>query len=118
MIDKIISEVFLFNDVLHIMFTNGSGLSFEDDGHCCCEKRYMCNDGDDLREYVGAKYINYSVKDGPDVDADYECHEVQFLEIMTSVGAMTLSMHNEHNGYYGGFHLRVVEIPTNSDNED
>lgn len=108
--DKVISEVLLFNDVLHIMFKDGSGVKFTDDGQSCCERRYMSNDGDDLREYVGSRYFGYEVKDAPDIEGDGEVHEVQFLEIMTSVGAITMSMHNEHNGYYGGISLSVTKV--------
>ena len=100
---KIISEVFLFNDVLSVMFEGGTGLKFEDDAGYCCERRYMSNDGDDLSEYVGARYVGYEVKDAPFIEDEYDLHEVQFLEIKTSKGSITLSMHNEHNGYYGGF---------------
>jgi hypothetical protein len=113
--DRVISEVLLFNDVLHIRFEDGSGLNFTDAGQSCCEHRYMSNDGDDLKEYIGARYIRHEVIDAPDApDAEYGCHEVQFLEIMTSVGPITLSMHNEHNGYYGGFCLNVSEVPFTS----
>ena len=36
-----------------------------------------------------------------------DCHEVQFLEVKTSKGSFTMSSHNEHNGYYGGFSIEV-----------
>ena len=32
-----------------------------------------------------------------------EKHEVQFLEIKTDRGVLTMANHNEHNGWYGGF---------------
>ena len=44
-----------------------------------------------------------------DVEEEYETHEVQFLEIKTSKGIFTMSTHNEHNGYYGGFAIVVSE---------
>lgn len=115
--DRVITEVLLlFNDVLHIRFEDGSGLNFVDDGQSCCENRYMSNDGDDLREYIWSRYIGYEVKDAPDIECEDAYHEVQFLEIMTSVGHITLSMHNEHNGYYGGFCLNVSEVATTNTN--
>ena len=109
-VNKVIKEVFLFSDKLTLVFEDESKISFEDDGQSCCEHRYMSNDGDDLQEYVGSRYIGYSVKDAPDIDDDNgRYHEVQFLEIMTSYGAITMSMHNEHNGYYGGISLNVTQ---------
>ena len=108
-VNKVIKEVFLFSDKLTLVFEDGLKISFEDDGQSCCERRYMSNDGDDLREYVGSRYIGYSVKDAPYIEEEYDVHEVQFLEIMTSYGAITMSMHNEHNGYFGGILLKVTE---------
>ena len=108
--DKVIAEVLLFNDVLHIRFEDETGLNFEDAERHCCEYRYMSTDCDDLKEYVSSRYIGYEVKDAPAVYEKYDVHEVQFLEVMTSVGPITMSMHNEHNGYYGGFSLKVTEI--------
>ena len=35
-------------------------------------------------------------------------HEVQFLNIETSLGIITFETHNEHNGYYGGFYIKAV----------
>lgn len=102
--------MYFYKMTAYIDFDNGTGLKFEDDGQQCCEKRYMDNDGDDLREYIGSQYIGYSVKDAPTIEYDYDCHEVQFLEILTSVGPITLSMHNEHNGYYSGFMLNVEKV--------
>lgn len=67
-------------------------------------------DGDDLKEYVGSRYFGYSVHYAQYVEDEYEVHEVQFLEIMTSVGPITMSMHIEHNGYYGGISLSVTEV--------
>lgn len=66
-VNKVIKEVFLFSDKLTVVFEDGTKISFEDDGQSCCERRYMSNDGDDLREYVGSKYIGYSIKDAPKV---------------------------------------------------
>lgn len=108
-VNKVIKEVFLFSDKLTLVFEDESKISFEDDGQSRCEHRYMSNDGADLREYVGSRYIGYSVKDAPEIECEYGYHEVQFLEIMTSYGAITMSMHNEHNGYYGGISLTVTE---------
>lgn len=97
-------------NTLEVRFTDGTGIGFTDDGQQCCEARYMSVDGDDLSEFVGAKYVEAFVKDGPEIEYEYGVHEVQFLEIRTSKGSITVSAHNEHNGYYGGFDIVVEEI--------
>lgn len=98
---KTIVGVDLRNDQLRIYLDGDLVLILEDGGQSCCEKRYMVID-DDLDEYVGAKLLGFETKDAPDVESG-EVHEVQFLEVMTSVGPITAANHNEHNGYYGGF---------------
>lgn len=108
-VGKVISQVVLLDNHLHIIFEDGSELNFYDDGQNCCEHRYFSCDGDDLSEFVGAKYIEAFVKDAPDIEEEYEVHEVCFLEVRTSRGSITISAHNEHNGYYGGFGIRVSE---------
>lgn len=95
---------------LTILFEDGTGLVFLDDGQSCCENRYMSVDGDDLSEFVGAKYVEAFVRDAPDIEDECGVHEVQFLEIRTSKGSITVSNHNEHNGYYGGFDIVVKSI--------
>lgn len=106
---KIISKVTLEDDNLCVEFEDNSSLRFYDDGQNCCEHRYFSCDGDDLSEFVGAKYIEAFVKDAPDIEEEYEVHEVCFLEVRTSRGSITVSAHNEHNGYYSGFGITVSE---------
>lgn len=89
------------NDGL-IIELEGRTISLSDQGQSCCEVRYMTVE-DDLSYYVGSTYIGWGIKDGPDQDDGYDFHEVQFLEVMTTAGTFTISSHNEHNGYYGGF---------------
>jgi len=109
MIGKKISGIKLEDNAL-IMFLY-SGLTFKiyDDGQSCCENRYMRTD-DDLEEYVGAELLQIEVADGGTTEGDGETHEIQFLRIHTSKGLFTLSNHNEHNGYYGGFSIKIEEI--------
>jgi len=97
------------DDALHFVFTDGTKLKIFDDGQSCCESRYMHTD-DDLSLFVGAKLLGAETKDAPNVvdDDDYGEHEVQFLEVQTDRGVFTMSSHNEHNGFYGGFSIRVV----------
>jgi hypothetical protein len=98
------------DDALHFMFDDGTGIKMFDDGQSCCESRYMLTD-DKLEEHVGAKLIGAIIKTAGRVDTEeeYNVHEVQFLEIHTSNGYVTLSSHNEHNGYYGGISLVVKD---------
>lgn len=95
-----------FNDDTHI------GLSDEQSG--CCNRTYMTADGDDLSYYIGSKLLGVEVLDGPEsIEESAEandCHEIQFLNIQTSTGVAAFSNHNEHNGYYGGFDLKIREI--------
>lgn len=113
--NKKITNIELKNDVLYIHFENGSGLKIWDDGQSCCENRYMCTD-DTLSDFVGTKLLHIEIKSAPNIE-DYitcdEYHEIQFLEVMTSKGCFTLVTHNEHNGYYGGFTIRIHYIKGN-----
>jgi len=111
LIGKRVSAASLGNDALSISFDDGTRVEIWDAGQSCCESRCMVCD-DDLSTLVGGTLIQGAFKDGPDTQGEYgECHEVQFMEITTSTGWATVSNHNEHNGYYGGFdaYIRVVE---------
>ena len=107
------------DDALHFRFEDGTGIKLFDDDQSCCEHRYMRTD-DDLEYYIGSvlqsaevrdapsmvedDYGEHEVRDAPSmVEDDYGEHEVAFLEVVTSKGSFTMSNHNEHNGYYGGF---------------
>lgn len=85
-------------------------LVITDGGQNCCESRYITCD-DDLPSYVGAKIVGMDVVPGPDVEIEADedgwvssdVHEQMFVKIETTEGTLTLTTHNEHNGYYGGF---------------
>ena len=100
-IGKKIVSIALVDNSLRFALSDGSNLSLRDDGQSCCEHRYMSTD-DDLSYYVGAELLGFELKDAPSIGDD-EVHEVQFLDVRTSKGVFTMSNHNEHNGYYGGF---------------
>ena len=110
-VGKEIAEVTLLDNKLHFVFTDKTQIYVVDDGQSCCEMRYMTTD-DDLKAFVGAKLLGLEVKDAPDAKATCEdyAHEVQFLEIQTNKGVLTMATHNEHNGYYGGFFITVEEV--------
>jgi len=94
-------------DVLHFAFTDGTRIKVWDDGQSCCEQRYMQTD-DNLSDYIGAQLLGGEVRDAPGTGDEYEVHEVQFFVVKTSKGQFTMCTHNEHNGYYGGFDLKVA----------
>ncbi len=104
-------------DVLKVKFDDGSMLTVYDGGQSCCESRYMTTD-DKFEDFVGATLFSMEIKQAPDITEEDEdgwgqTHEVQFLELMTSKGALTMASHNEHNGYYGGFALELRFIGGN-----
>jgi len=90
-------------DFLLFTFEDSSTMKVYDDGQSCCEARYMVTD-DDLTYYIGAELMSMELRDVPEEEDKYgEIHEIQFLIVNTSKGSFTMSNHNEHNGYYGGF---------------
>ena len=100
---KIIGTVHVDDNNLLFAFEDGTHLKISDEGQSCCENRYMSCD-DDLKDFVGATLMDGELKDGGGESGEYgEVHEIQFLDITTSKGVFTVSNHNEHNGYYGGF---------------
>jgi len=97
------------DDGLHFVFEDDTKIKLFDDGQNCCEVRYMRTD-DDLEQFVGSELLDAEITDGPEIDSDpYETHETQFLNIKTSIGIFTMTTHNEHNGYYGGFLIRAAK---------
>jgi len=101
-LNKKIVALSLRDDALHFEFEGGYKMKLFDEGQSCCESRYMRTD-DDLSDYVGAVLLGAELRDAPNVEDEYGDHEVQFLVIRTDKGDFTMSNHNEHNGYYGGF---------------
>lgn len=106
---KTIAEATLEDSVLTLQFADGTGIAFKDEGQSCCEHRYMRTD-DELVSFFGATFDGAEIKEAPPVEGEYGSHEVQFLEIRTSKGALTMASHNEHNGYYGGFAIEVSAV--------
>jgi hypothetical protein len=101
-IGKTIKHIELSEDTLTLTFDDASILTVRDAGQSCCEDRYMRTD-DQFEDFIGVKLLDIELKQAPDMEHQYGTHEVQFLELMTSKGALTMASHNEHNGYYGGF---------------
>ena len=92
------------NDALCIEMESGV-LQVWDDGQSCCERRYATTD-DQLDTFAGAKLVGIDIVEMPTEDDKFgEPHEQTFVKIETTAGTITLVTHNEHNGYYGGFHV-------------
>lgn len=104
---KKITKLYL-GEALEMTFEDGSKMFLTDEGQSCCEHRYMSTD-DTLSEYEDSTFQDVELKNGPSVDDEegYGVHDVQFLDIKTSKGIFTISSHNEHNGYYGGFYIEA-----------
>lgn len=96
---------------LKLTCANGWVITLNDEGQSCCESRYITCD-DDVGSLVGGVF--YGVRKcvtgrewEDDEDDDDEVHDVVFIDVVTSVGSITLCTHNEHNGYYGGFSVTI-----------
>lgn len=88
---------------LTVLFEGGDSLCAEDMGQDCCEERYMRTD-DDVESFVGSSFVGVVLREGPCTGHPGDMHtDVQFLEVLTSGGPLTVSSYNDHNGYYGGF---------------
>ena len=85
-----------------LTFEDDSTLTFSDEGQSCCEYRHM-NTDDDPKSLIGQIFRTGELADAPSMPCEYDVHEVQFLRIHTDQDILTISNHNEHNGYYGGF---------------
>lgn len=98
------------DEELHITCDDGTVVRVVDDGQICCEYRYITCD-DDLDCLIGGTLIDIMEKEVAIGEDEYheneEYHEIAFVEIQTTKGCATIATHNEHNGYYGGFSLRV-----------
>jgi hypothetical protein len=107
-VTKVEEEGHYDSDYIRIALACGYVLHVMDAGQSCCERRYLHTD-DDLGSMVGETLTQIYVLDAAikeEVGSDAE-HEVQFVHIVTNRQHVVVETHNEHNGYYGGFALRV-----------
>jgi len=106
-IGKIISKLLFDGDsTLHFVFDDETKIKIFDDRQSCCETRYMTTD-DDLDYFVGTELTGIEIKEAPNEPDERGEHEVQFLEVLTNKGSFKMANHNEHNGYYGGFEIKI-----------
>ncbi len=106
---RTIAALAIDDNELKITFSDGSKISLVDDGQSCCEHRYMVCD-DDLATFIDADTQaagEVAPKEGEDNWG--QTHEIEFLHVKTSKGDITVANHNEHNGYYGGFSLIILQ---------
>lgn len=94
---------------LMLTFADGVTVRLSDEGQSCCEMRYMTCD-DDVSDLVGGLLVLIESTEGDEKGTEYgEVHESAFVKVITNKSAITLATHVEHNGYYGGFALRIRE---------
>lgn len=106
---KKIKSLTLDEKAIHFEFEDGYKMKLFDDGQSCCESRYMRTD-DVLKYYIGAVFMDAEIKEAAPLKNDRDdcdVHEIEFLDIKTDKGVFTLTSHNEHNGYYGGFSIKA-----------
>jgi len=110
-LNKIITSLSIVDEeTLCMGFEDGSSVTLRDNAQLCCEQRFMRTDGD-LADCIGAILLGIEVRNAPTESTkdangnEVDAHEVQFLTIITYNGTFTVSNHNIHNGYYGGFFL-------------
>ena len=108
-VGETITAAEMAEEALILSFGNGKKIKIFDDGQSCCENRYMRTD-DDVQSLVGQKLTRIEAKEAPKELDEYGGHEVCFVEVGTDQGHITITNHNEHNGYYGGFGLSIVEV--------
>lgn len=78
-------------------------ITIYDGGQECCEQRWMTCD-DELTEHKGARLRGVELLESSSQEVENEDkHDCSFLRIDTTAGSFRLCMHNQHNGYYGGF---------------
>lgn len=106
-IGKVIRKLTIADDCLSFRFDDDTSLHPRDMGQSCCESRYMTCE-DDLSRFIGGRLLDLTLSDAPTQDGDLDSqHDIQFLHVATSNGTFSVSNHNEHNGYYGGFSLEA-----------
>lgn len=107
---KIVAVHLIENEGLRLNFEDGKAIRIFDGLRDCCERRYLSCD-DNLSDLVGKPLIQIEIKDLEIVEeSSFGVHEIMFLQVKAGDADVTLSSHNEHNGYYGGIDVRIEEL--------
>jgi hypothetical protein len=104
-----IADAKVSDSELSITFDNGVSIKIWDDGQSCCEERFITCD-DNASQLVGGKLVEISSSESKYQEDDYETHETCFVTVKTDQDLITMTTHNIHNGYYGGFGLTITEV--------
>lgn len=109
-IGRTIESLKIEDDTLYIGFNYALGIKINDSGQNCCESRWMTCD-DDLNEHTGNRLMGFELLPVQISNAtdNSDCLEILFLRIITDKGSFRVCMHNQHNGYYGGFCPVITE---------
>lgn len=105
---KTIREASLIDNIFSLQFDDGVKITLTDEGQSCCEDRYITCD-DNISDLHGDVLRTIEVSDGGSIETDYGDHEMAIVKIASDKSSITLTTHNEHNGYYGGFSLMITE---------
>jgi len=93
---------------LIITFDTGKQLVIYDSPPKCCEHRYL-HTSDDLSSFAGEKFVDLYCRGFKENEhGNDEANEIGFYVIKTDKGQFVLETHNDHNGYYGGFHIQFM----------
>lgn len=109
-----IQDVIFTEESMTLKFEDGRGIQIIDAGQDCCEHRYMTTD-DNVADLIGGMLRKIEEKPGPEVEEEYDVHETCFVEVATQDDHIIITNHNEHNGYYGGFLMRVFVVGTDEE---
>lgn len=96
---------------LVVEFEGGVSLRVWDNEQQCCEKRSISTD-DLLSQHVDTEYMGITVTQPiqEDEDRDGKFNDFQFIELRTSDGVVSFSVHNVHNGFYAGFDIQAKAV--------
>lgn len=99
----------VYSGYVQLTFEDGTQIRIQDDWQSGNELRYITCD-DDWNTLVGGHLLDVKSKCVAPIDGDYDrVHEQVFVDILTDKGFVTFTTHNEHNGYYDGFGLTILE---------
>ena len=114
MSDNRIQNIELANDGTELKIELGDRVvTITDNMWQCCEHRYMTIEDGESEYFLYSDFIEVNLSksivelDEPDKMGWVQAHDIAFVNIVTSIGVLVLSVHNSHNGYYAGFDIQV-----------